>query len=133
MAAAFLTACLLIAFLCFWWQQLHYTASCAQLAGGRKLPAGEIQQYQSLQEYQCSPALDDYRQQIALLDALILPDTSFIPAADLQAIAAAIPDSRCPLSKFFSADTWSWTLINNRLFIIAALLCFVSFPWRQWT
>lgn len=124
MAATFLAGCLLFAFLCFWWQQQHYTANCAQWQAEenyRQAKYSNINYYRNTN----TSALNDHRQQIALLDALILPDTSFIPASDLQVIAER-SRTVMPLSKFFSADTWSWTLINTRLFIITALLalCF---------
>jgi hypothetical protein len=119
MAAAFLTGCLLVAFLCFWLQQLHYTSTCANWQpeeNYRQAKYSNINYYRNTN----TPALNNYRQQIALLDALVLPDTSFVPAADLQTIAQH-SRTLMPAGKFFSADTWSWTLINNRLFVIAAI------------
>ncbi|WP_127130023.1 hypothetical protein [Pseudoflavitalea rhizosphaerae] len=124
MAAAFLTVCVLSSFLCFWLQQQHYSASCPNWQSEenyRQAKYSNINYYRNVN----LPAMKDYRQETALLDALILPDTSFVPAADLQKMAEA-SRTMMPSNSFFSADTWRWTFINNRIFIAAALLalCF---------
>ena len=123
-AAAFLTGCLLISFLCFWLQQQHYTATCANWQSEENYRQAK---YSNINYYRNThlPALNNYRQEIALLDALILPDTTFVPGAALQQMADA-SRSVMPARTFFSSDTWKWPFINNRIFIAAAILalCF---------
>lgn len=120
MAAVFFGGCLLLSSGCFWLQQQHYKETCPNWQSEESYRQAK---YSNINYYRntSAPALDKYRMEIAMLDALILPDTAFVPAEALQQIAKG-SRTIMPAAKFFSKETWSWTLINSRLFLIAAIL-----------
>ena len=124
LAAAFLTGCLLISFLCFWLQHQHYAATCPNWQSEENYRQAK---YSNINYHRNTalPAMHGYWQEIELLNALILPDTGFLPAADLLKMAES-SRSLMPSHTFFSSNTWGWTFINNRIFIAAAILalCF---------
>lgn len=75
-------------------------------------------------------SLAAYREDISLLNQLILPDTSFIPRERLSLIAG---EARAimPVSTFFSMDTLYWPLVNNRIFLVMALVAMSLFWGRR--
>lgn len=123
-AAVFITGCLLISVLSFWIQQKHFTANCPNWQSEENYRQAK---YANINFYRNTklPALDKYQQEISLLDQLILPDTNFIPATVLNKIADE-SQTVMPLKTFLSADTWHWPYINNRLYLLGAVLalCF---------
>ncbi|NML21126.1 hypothetical protein HHL16_09590 [Pseudoflavitalea sp. G-6-1-2] len=128
-AVAVIAICILLALNAYTLHENYYTRHCPNWQSEEHYRQAKYD-FINYNRDTTKASLAAYREDISLVNALILPDTAFIPRERLSMLAREAK-TIMPLRTFFSMDTLYWPLVNNRLFLVMALVAMSLFWGRR--